>query len=453
MRLKGFDTSTPEGRSLERYRRVALTAISYAGARGVSMASILIAVPLTLHYLGSERYGLWMTMSAIVGMVGYADLGMGSGLMNAISEAHGQEDRLAAVRYTASGFFMLSALALLILIIFAAVYPVIPWQRVFNVKSPQAIKEAGPALAVFIACFAVNLPLGVVQRVQLGYQEGFFNSLWESAAKLLGLAGLLLVIYLQGGLVWLVLALIGAPILAWLLNSLELFGWRRPWLRPRFRNFHRDSAIKVLHTGLFFFVQQLGLALICTSDNLIIAQFMGPEAVTQYAIPFQMFSLSLVIFNLLTPLWPAYSEAIARGDMAWVRKTLSRSLKLILLSNGLVSLVLIIFAHQLIYLWVGPKISPSLLLNLGLGLWMVVFTFGSALSLVLNAANIFRFQIIFIFLTIIFSLLFKCYFIYYFKLPGIVWGTIIAFTIFYILPYAYYINRKFYKGVYFQLIG
>ena len=104
---------------------------------------------------------------------------------------------------------MLFAMALLIVIVFAAVYPVIPWQRVFNVKSRQAIQEAGPAMAVFIACFAASLPLGVVQQVQLGYQEGFINGLWESAGRVLGLAGLLLVIYLRAGLVWLVLASLG----------------------------------------------------------------------------------------------------------------------------------------------------------------------------------------------------------------------------------------------------
>lgn len=250
--LKEFDTSTPEGRSRERYRRVALTALSSAGARVVTILTMVIAVRLTLHYLGAERYGLWMTISSVVAMLGFADLGMGLGLINAISEAHGRDDREAAERYVSSGFFMLLALALLILAGFAAVYPFIPWERVFNVQSPQAIREAGPAMAVFVVCFLANMPLGVVRQVQLGYQEGFATSLWESAGRVLGVSGLLLVIYLKAGLVWLVLAMAGAPALAWLLNSLVEYGFRRPWLRPRLQNYHRASARKVLHTGLFF---------------------------------------------------------------------------------------------------------------------------------------------------------------------------------------------------------
>ena len=289
---------------------------------------MLIAVPLTLHYLGTERYGMWMTISSIVAMMGFADLGMGLGLMNAISEAHGQEDRLAAERYVSSGFFMLSAVALLILVGFAAAYPFIPWQRVFNVKSQQAIQEAGPAMAVFIACFAVNLPLGVVQQIQLGYQEGFVNSLWESAGRVLGLAGLLLVIYLKAGLTWLVLAMAGAPALAWLLNSLVCI-WLSPSLvASQVPELPQRQRPKSSSYRSFFFILQMGVTLIYGSDNLIITQFLGPEAVTQYAIPYQMFSLSLVIFNIvIAPLWPAYGEAIARGDIAWVTKSLETFIK------------------------------------------------------------------------------------------------------------------------------
>jgi O-antigen/teichoic acid export membrane protein len=445
-RLKEFDTSTPEGRSRERYRRMALTALASAGARVITMATMLIAVPLTLHYLGSERYGMWMTISSIIAMLGLADFGMGLGLLNSISEAHGQDDRLAAERYVSSGFFMLSGVAALIVLVLAVAYPFIAWQRVFNVQSRQAIQEAGPAMAAFVLCFAANLPLGVVRNIQQGYQEGYFNNLWESAGKLMGLAALLLVIYAQAGLVWLVLALAGTPALALVCNNLELFGFRRPWLRPRFQKADGASAKKVMHAGLFFSLLQVCLILTYSSDNVIIAQFLGPEAVTQYAIPYQMFSLSLIIFNvILAPLWPAYSEALARGDLAWVRKALNRSLKFILLSTGITSILLVVFGKILLNFWVGSKVSPSLLLNLPLGIWMVVLTLGSALSMVLNAANIFYFQIKFVFLTFVIAIILKCTFINKFGLPGMVWGTILSYVLFFIIPYSIFIHKRFYK--------
>ncbi len=182
--------------------------------------------------------------------------------------------------------------------------------------------------------------------------------------------------------------------------------------------------------------------MIYAADNVIIAQFIGPEAVTQYAIPYQLFSFSLIIFNIIiAPLWPAYSEALARGDLAWVRTTLNRSLIFILLTSVCISLFLIIFAQTLLNFWVGLKIVPSWSLNLPLGIWMVVLTCGSAISIVLHAANIFKFQIIFVFLTILSCLLFKCTFIYYYGLPGIVWGTILAYSLFFLLPYSIFLYK------------
>ena len=49
-------------------------------------------------------------------------------------------------------------------------------------------------------------------------------------------------------------------------------------------------------------------------------------------MPAQMFGLiSTVLAMALSPLWPAYGEAIARGDHDWVKQTLYRS---IILSVG-----------------------------------------------------------------------------------------------------------------------
>jgi hypothetical protein len=87
LRLKPFDTATPEGRSLERYRRGALTTFTSVTARVLTVFTGLIAVRLTVRYLGTERYGLWMTITSVVAMMSFADLGIGNGLLNSISEA------------------------------------------------------------------------------------------------------------------------------------------------------------------------------------------------------------------------------------------------------------------------------------------------------------------------------------------------------------------------------
>src|SRR5574341_1512330 len=81
VRLAPFDTTTVEGRSQERYRRLVLTALAQAGSRGLLALTLLAAVPLTLGYLGQERYGLWATISSFLVLLQFADLGIGNGLL------------------------------------------------------------------------------------------------------------------------------------------------------------------------------------------------------------------------------------------------------------------------------------------------------------------------------------------------------------------------------------
>src|SRR5580704_14585226 len=92
IRFRSFDASTPEGRSKERYRRAALTSLATLAAKGVSIGTLLVTVPLTLAYLGKERYGLWMTISSLVAIFGFADLGMGASLKTLLAAADGRND-------------------------------------------------------------------------------------------------------------------------------------------------------------------------------------------------------------------------------------------------------------------------------------------------------------------------------------------------------------------------
>ena len=168
VRLQPFDVSTPEGRSAERHRRIALSGAAAIAAKVVSVLSMFFVVRLTARYLGNERYGMWMTVSSVTLMFIFADLGIGNGLVNALSDADGRNDREAAAGHVASGFYLLTALAAALGLIFAAVYPFVPWPRVFNVKTPLAAVEAGPAMAAMAACFLLGLPLNLVSRVHVG---------------------------------------------------------------------------------------------------------------------------------------------------------------------------------------------------------------------------------------------------------------------------------------------
>jgi O-antigen/teichoic acid export membrane protein len=285
----------------------------------------LITVPLTLSYLGTERYGMWMTISSLIAVLSFADLGMGNGLLNAVAHAHGRGDVRAIRSYVSSGFAILSVVACCVLVGFAVAYPWVTWAKIFNANGALAQSEAGPALATFVALFAINIPLGVVGRVQVGLQQSFRASLWQCAGSLAGLASMLAVIRLQAGLPWLVAAAFGPPALAAALNTVLYLGRTRVDLRPRFADVSRGTVKHVAKTGVLFLILQLVAAVAYASDNLVIAQMLGASAVADYAIPEKLFSLiAMALAMMLAPLWPAYGEALARGVRLWVRRSCGR---------------------------------------------------------------------------------------------------------------------------------
>jgi O-antigen/teichoic acid export membrane protein len=436
VRLKPFDSSTTEGRSQERYRRIALTSVTAIAAKGVGMMTALISIPLTIDYLGTERYGLWMTIGSVTALLGFADFGIGNGLLNAIAAADGKNDRGAACRSVSSTFFILTGIALLLLALLTCVYPFVPWQRLFNVTSDLAAEESGPATALLIAIFAMSMPLGIVQRVQMGYQEGFVSHLWTLAGALLGFIGLLVVTYLEAGLPWLVLALSGGPLLVLVLNWSREFLWLKPWLFPSWETFDWVTARRIVHTGILFLVLQIFAIIGNSSDNLIIAQVLGASAVTVYAIVQKLFLATLLAQYFLQPLWPAFGEAMARKDIPWARRTLNRALALSLSLGVFTGLPLIFFGKRIVTMLAGNDLAPSGVLLSGFALWVLVNCVVGSISTFLNSGTLVGRQVPFFVLASLSALVLKVAGAHYWQTEGVVWGTVVAYGVFYILPAA-----------------
>jgi O-antigen/teichoic acid export membrane protein len=392
IRLKSWDTSTEEGRSKERYRRAFLTTAASFASRGATLLTSLITIPLTLRYLGAERYGLWIILTSIIAAMSIADLGIGNGLVNAIAEADGKDDRHLAREYVSSGFYMLVLIAVTMALMGTFAFPFIPWLRVFNVTSIAIASEGSKAFAVLFAWFVVNIPLGVVARIQTGLQRGYTPQILSAVGGCVSLAGVLFAIHLRASLPLLVFASTVGAVFAILLNGALLFK-AQPWLLPMFRLASLRSASKILKLGLLFFVMQTAIAVGYTSDNIVIGQILGARAVAAYAVPQKLFGYATIALMFsLGPLWPAYGEAISRRDYAWAKRTFRRSMFLTFFFTIALNTVLVIACPAILRHWTGQAIMPQYSLLLLLGIWGVITGVSTAVSMFLNAAGIVRFQ-------------------------------------------------------------
>jgi O-antigen/teichoic acid export membrane protein len=422
-------------RSRERHRRVLYAAAAGLAAKVLGVGAATITIPLTLNYLGPERFGVWATISSVTVMLSFADLGIGNGLLTAVARCSGEDDRQGMRAYVSSSTFILIAMSLGLALLFAAAYHWIDWVKVFNLSSPHHAAEAGAASAVFFACLVLNIPLSVVQRVQWGLQRGFIANLFQCGGSIVSVAALLVAIHGRLTLPWLVAALSGGPVLVNAINSVTFFGAMRPDLWPRSNFFHGSFAREIVRSGILFTILQLVVAVAYASDYMVITQIAGPEAVSKYAVPERLFNLIITLLGMvLIPLWPAYGEALARGESMWVKRTLFRSLTAASIFAFTIGSVLVLAGEQIIRIWIGHHLAVPASLLIGLAVWKVLEANGNALAAFLNGAQILQPQVYMALVTAAVALSLKIYLVRHYGYTAIVWGSAVAWSICTLLP-------------------
>ena len=93
LRFRSLDDQTPAGRAAERLRLAAWSTLASLASRGLAIVLMAMGVALTLPYLGSERFGLWMTFSSMVLLLSLLDLGIGHALLNRVAQAKARDSQ------------------------------------------------------------------------------------------------------------------------------------------------------------------------------------------------------------------------------------------------------------------------------------------------------------------------------------------------------------------------
>jgi len=413
-----------------RYNRALRSAIFAALSLAAKTAVSLLSVRLLLTYLSTERFGIWMTIYSFVGFLGFLDFGIGNGLVTALANSHGKDSKDIAQHYVSSAFCVLGGAALCLGLLYFIAFPFIPWGAVFNINSQALADEAGKAMGVFGVCVSATILFSLVRRTQSGFQQEYIASKWELGALLLTLLGIVWAQLYQVTLPWIVGIIIGFPVIAAVTNFLFYFYLRETWLRPSFTFLSIKTVKELLRYGILFFILQIAATAIFSTDNLVITQVIGPGAVTQYSIVRILAQLFLTpILLLLTPLWPAYGEARARGDHVWVAKTFRRSIHMALICSGVGGAIIILGGNTLLSLWLGKAMHAPLALLTGFAAYILLMAVGTAYATLFNAAFIVSFQVIVAIILLIVSLATKIIFAMHFGITGVIWSTVISYGI------------------------
>jgi len=423
--------------------RIVQGIFSGLAGRGVATLVSFISVPLTVRYLGPERYGAWVTISTVIAWVALADFGLSNSLTNVVSEGYAKNSQDLAQNYVSAAFWSLAVIATLLALIFFCVWPSVPWDRVFNVQSAQARKEVGPAVAIAFGIFILNFPVSIVTKIYGAYQEVAKGNAWSAAGNLSSLAALITVTQLKGGLVSLVIAVSGALLLVNLASAVWLFAWSKPWLRPRPDRVTFSAMRKLTSLGGMFFAIQIAALVLFQTDNLIIAHYLGAAAVTPYSVTWRLFTYTAIFQIVSSPsYWPAYAEAFSRGDRAWVRHRFRINLRITIGSTLALALPLVFFGQGIIRKWAGSAAVPSPSLLLWMGVWSLISSAMNSQSIVLASSGRVKVQVIYSAVAAVVNLVLSIFLVQKLGLVGVIMGTVGAYLTCIVLPQFLEVERS-----------
>jgi len=427
--------SQPTDDGQRRYVRIVQAAFTALVGKGISVVVSFISVPLTISYLGVERYGIWMTINTLLAWLTIADLGLGNGLINALAEAYAKERRDLAQIYVATTFWLLVMVVLFLGTIITACWSWVDWAALFNVESAQARSETPPAIALAIGIALLNLPLSVVAKIHGAYQEGAIVNYWSAIGNITSLLALIAVTWTQGGLVWLIVAFSGTLLLVTTINAIWLFGLHKPWLRPNISVVQRGRLREILSTGGMFFFVQVAALVIFQTDNLIIAHYLGASYVTPYNVTWRLFSYTTLLQVIIFPaLWPAYTEACARKDIVWVLRTFRMNILFSVFSTSLFVLPLVLYGGFFIEVWTSKAVIPSFALLAWMSAWSLISVSMNVVACVLNASGHLQGQMIYGLITAITNVFLSILLIMPFGITGVIAATVISYFVCSVIP-------------------
>jgi O-antigen/teichoic acid export membrane protein len=363
--------------------------------KGISIAISLVVVPLTLNYINPSRYGIWLTISSIVGWLGFFDIGLTQGLRNKFAEAKAKGDHNTAQIYVSTTYALLGIIFTAVWILFIIVNQFLDWTKILNVDA--TLRHEVNLLAVIVfTYFCLNFVLRIVPTLIIANQEPAKATLIDVLGQILSLALIIILVKTtQGSLVLLGLVLCLSPLVVVFGANFYYFKKEFHLYRPVLAKVRFSYAKGLFNLGIVFFIIQIASIIQFQTANIIIARNFGTSEVTAFNIVYKYFSVLLMVSTIfLAPFWSASTEAYIKRDITWIRNGMRKytHLNLILLIAGIIMLA---FSNPIYRLWLGKgTIEIGYQLSFWGFLYFNIIIFGGKYVNFLNGINALRLQFI-----------------------------------------------------------
>lgn len=393
--------------------------------KGISIATQLVLVPLTIGYINTSQYGIWLTLSSIVGWFSFFDMGFGNGLRNRFAEASASGNVEKARVYISTTYISLSLVFLTVWLCFSLLNLVLDWGKLLNAPSEMAEELSTVAIIIF-TFFCLQIVLKTINTVLIADQKPAKSAFLDMISQV----GALLIIYVltkttKGSLTYLALAVGVSPIIVLLIASIYLYGNKYKKYGPSMNLFDRSIVKDIMSLGSKFFLIQISAVIIFQTNNMVIAQICGNESVTVYNVVYKLFMVVYMIFQIiLSPFWSAFTEAHTKGEFDWMKNIIVKLERMwILLSLG--SIFLLIVSPLILNFWLDDKIIVPYSVSIAICIYFILYMRVGMYIAPINGIGKVKLQLIVNLIISILNIFVVIFFGLRFGLIGIISGNIL----------------------------
>ena len=325
-----------------------------------TIAVQLLAVPLVYRSLGQGGYAAYASVTAIAGLIGILNLGIGGSLVTPIAAAAAEGNKKRQAVLVQAGLAPLIVLCLIGACVVIPAVALMPLSTLFGKVGVGGSPDLRHAALIAVAIALALVPLSATDMLRQAFQEMHISNLYGAAANGLMCIALLAAVYSSRALAVFVMAFTLPLLVVRIVNSGFLIG-RRPYLLQTDVNFPWRESRWLLGDGVRYLAASFSSVLVYQWPVYWIARTLPASESAPFAIIIQVivFPLSFAL-GFIRPMWSSTADAHARADHAYLEGQLRKGRVTILLAGAGGMVAMFLFGQQAVRLWIRQPITMDL---------------------------------------------------------------------------------------------
>ena len=360
-----------------------------------NIISTLLVVPLTINYVNPTQYGIWLSLSTIIGWVAFFDLGLGNGFRNKFAEAKAKCDFELARQYLSTTYFTITVIVLLLYSGVLIANCFIDWATLLNVDQSYR-EELHRIFAIVCGFMCFNMIANIFSTLLTADQKPGIAAIIQALGQYIALFVIFILTKIStGSLTNLAIYYSGVPCITMFVASIIVFKFTSYHkYRPGLKYVRRHLIKSITGIGFQFFFIYLCMILVFQLVNIIISRELGPLSVTEYNVASKYFNVLYMIINIIiTPFWSAFTEAYTKHETKWMESVISKLEKMFLIAIP-IGIIMLITAPFFYRIWIGNSVNISFGLSACMLILSLARTIGNIYMYLINGIGTIRIQLI-----------------------------------------------------------